>query len=164
MSTTAPQLPMQALIFELDGLFIESESLAGEAIASLFRWNGRDANLNAEAEQRNPGMRLRDLPAIVTSVCGRAPSCDALAREFEELGLRFLQDLLQPTTGATDRVAFATEAVPPLVPVTAGMRRESAALPAAGRQTGAFAVEIAGDDAARAAIRFPASSHSCRGG
>ena len=163
MSTTAPRLPIHALISELDGLFVDCESLAGEAIAAIFRWPGREG-VDAEVAQQLTGRRLRDMLAIVTGVCGQGLSNDALAREFEELGLTLLQDLLQPAPGATGPVALAPEPGLPLAPATSGVRRDSAAVLAATRRAGAFSLELTHAEAARAAMSFPASSLSCRGG
>lgn len=149
MSTTERQRPIHALIFDMDGLLVESESLAGEAIVALFRRHGREVDLDAGDGQRLIGMRMREILAIVADMYGVALPTDTLAREFEELRLTVLQGRLQPMPGAKELIAFAQDAGIPMGLATSGVRGYADAVLAETRLAGSFAVEVTGEDVAR---------------
>lgn len=141
--------PIAALIFDMDGLLVDSEPLAGETIVALFRRHGREVDLEAEAGQRLVGMRMREILAIVADMYGLALPTDALAQEYEELRLTVLAGRLQLMPGARELIAFAKDSGLPMALATSGVRRYADAVLAETGLAGSFVVEVTGEDVAR---------------
>jgi HAD superfamily hydrolase (TIGR01509 family) len=141
--------PVEALIFDMDGLLVDSEPLAGETIVTLFRRHGREVDLEAEAGQQLVGMRMREILAVVAEMYGLALPSDALAQEYEELRLKVLAGRLQPMPGAKELIAFARELGLCTALATSGVRRYANAVLAETGLAGSFAVEVTAEDVAR---------------
>jgi HAD superfamily hydrolase (TIGR01509 family) len=140
--------PIEALIFDMDGLLVDSEPLAGETIVALFRRHGREVDLDAKAGQRLVGRRMREILAIIAEMYDLVLPTDAMAQEYEELRLTVLNGRLQPMPGAKELIAYAYEMRLPMALATSGVRRYADAVLAETGLAGAFAVEVTGEDVA----------------
>jgi HAD superfamily hydrolase (TIGR01509 family) len=90
----------ELVIFDCDGVVVDSERLVHEVFARFIRGLGADLS----AERMNElflGRRLADCLAIVEGITGRPASPDALDRYREERD-RVLREHVQPVAGVRD--------------------------------------------------------------
>jgi HAD superfamily hydrolase (TIGR01509 family) len=111
---------IEALIFDMDGLLIDSETLAAGAVVDFVTGYGHV--LTDEVGAKLLGRRLPDAVAILKDAYDLPGELEALLASYDELRLNALRGNLKPMPGAPEIVAFAREAGLKLALATSGSR------------------------------------------
>lgn len=145
MPATTPPPPVQALIFDMDGLLVDSEPLTGIALAALLEQHGCVVDWNDQAlVARLMGRRMTEILAVLADICGITTPADELNEMLEALRVQTLRGQLRAMPGAVDLIAYAAACGLPLALATSGRRTYVDAVLAEARLTGCFAVEVTG--------------------
>ena len=110
MSSTAIDLhaPIEALIFDLDGLLVDSEPLAEVAMADFLQSYGHVRR--AEVMGKLLGRRLPEAVAIVAEAYDLPGPVENLVREYDSMRLDALRGRVQPMPGARKIIEFGKRA------------------------------------------------------
>ena len=138
--------PVQAVIFDMDGLLVDSEPLTEIALAALMEqhrcvidWSDKDLGV------RLMGRRMTEILAVIAEICGiTTPACE-LNETLEALRIQTLRGRLQTMPGAGELLDFAASRGLPLALATSGRRSYVNAVLAETRLTGCFTVEVTGE-------------------
>lgn len=117
MSSTEP---VRALIFDMDGLLVDSEGLAAEAMHRLLLHY--QLTPNPEIHAKLLGRRLVEALAIVRDGYGMSDDLDVLVDQYSNLRSDALRGSVQPMPGAHEIIARARMAGLPIGLATSGMR------------------------------------------
>jgi HAD superfamily hydrolase (TIGR01509 family) len=147
MSNALPLPPIRALIFDMDGLLVDSETLAESAMHRFLSDQGHA--MRPEVQAQLLGRRLPEAIAIVAEAYGMTAPRDELIRSYDELRLSALRGQVKPMPGALELVRFGTAAGMRMALATSGMRRHADLSLAETGLAGFFEVEITGDDVER---------------
>lgn len=134
---------IEAVIFDLDGLLVDSEPLQGQAWHDYLATLG--ATLTPEVLERMLGTRLIDASRTVVEAFGLDMQPEKVARERDEFFLAMVPGNIAPHSGARELVAELVRRGLPFALATSGHRRyvdlvlESAEIPRV------FTVEVTGD-------------------
>jgi HAD superfamily hydrolase (TIGR01509 family) len=124
---------VEAVIFDLDGLLVDSEPLQIAAWRAYL--NGLGAELTAEVLERMYGLRLSDAAEVVVRLLELDISSEQVAIERDALFLSSVPGNIQPCRGAIDLVTELNHRGMPIALATSGHRRyvdlalESAGIP-----------------------------------
>jgi HAD superfamily hydrolase (TIGR01509 family) len=147
MSTPDARPSIRALIFDMDGLLIDSEPFALVALGNLLRGLGHE--LRPGVMESTLGKRLPDAMAVVAETYQLAVPLDELTRTYDAIRLDALRGNIQPMPGATTLIAIAREAGLRLGLATSSQRTHAdLSLHEAGL-AGLFDAETTGDEVAR---------------
>ena len=149
MATVPPRAAIAALIFDLDGLLVDSEPLTHLAVDALLRRHGCDLALTPELVARLTGRRIPEILAVLAELCGLAVPLDELNEEFEALRLVTMRGRLRALPGAAEVLAFGRAAGVRLGLATSGRRAYADALLAEAGFAGRFDAEVTGEEVAR---------------
>jgi HAD superfamily hydrolase (TIGR01509 family) len=150
MSTDLPSPAVKALIFDMDGLLVDSEPLTDIALAALLQQHGCVIDWSDKAlAARLMGSRMPEILAVVSELCGITTPAAELNEALEALRLQTLRGQLRAMPGAVELLAFASACGLPLALATSGRRTYVDAVLAETRLTGCFAVEVTGEDVTR---------------
>lgn len=143
--------PIQALIFDMDGLLVDSEPLTGIALMALFEQHAcTSINWDDKAlAARLLGRRMPELLAVLAEMCGIATPASELNEALEALRIQTLRGRLQAMPGAASLLIFAATCGLPLALATSGRRAYVDAVLGETRFTGRFTVEVTGEDVTR---------------
>jgi len=143
-----PHAPMpstiEAVVFDLDGLLIDSEGLAAQAWRQALATYGAtlsDAEIDAMF-----GMRIVDDAALLIRRHGLPTSVDALVAQRGDITRTLLRASLQPMPGAVELVRRLSEHGVPLALATSGQRWYAEECLAAIGMAPFFAIRMTGDD------------------
>lgn len=139
--------PIQALIFDMDGLLVDSEPLADAAMVEFLRRHGKHAR--EEYAPQLLGRRLPDAVALFMEWYGLEGDLAALIAEFDALRTEMILGNLALMPGAAEIVAFGREAGLGLALATSNRRHQAVISLAETGLTGLFDVEVTGDDVER---------------
>ena len=148
MNTTLQPRAIQALIFDLDGLLVDSEPLTELAITALFQQHGCQIRPTAALFERVMGRRIPDVLTLLAEICGLTVPVEVLNEELEARRLEVLRGRVQPCAGAAELLAFANNAGLRLALGTSGRRQYVDAVLGEVGFRGCFEVEVTGDDVA----------------
>jgi HAD superfamily hydrolase (TIGR01509 family) len=137
---------VHALIFDLDGLLVDSEPLAGASIVALMRRYDRDIRLDADLAKRVGGRRMIEVLTVIAELYDLDIAPERLLQELEDLRLEVIRGQLQPLPGAVELIAFGQAAGLPLALATSGVRRYVDAVLEETSLAGRFTVEVTGED------------------
>jgi HAD superfamily hydrolase (TIGR01509 family) len=146
MNANPPSATIEAIIFDLDGLLVDTEPLTDEALSSLLQQHDCEIAWTPELVARLMGRRIIEVLAEIAGICGLAVPAQALNEALEERRLVVMQGRLHPLPGAVDLIAFGREAGLRLALATSGRRSYVDAVLAESRLTGCFEIEITGED------------------
>ena len=146
-----PTLPaIQALIFDMDGLLVDSEPLTHLALVALLGQHDCVINWDdSELNTRIMGRRIPEILAILDEICGITAPAEELNENLEALRVDTLRGRLQSCPGAKELLDFAAEAGLRPALATSGRRSYVDAVLAETRFTGRFAVEVTGENVIR---------------
>ena len=139
--------PVRALIFDMDGLLIDSEPIAEAALAQFLRGHGHE--LRPETLTRTLGRRLPDAMVVIAESYGLKLPLAELTRTYDELRLAALRGHLQPMPGAAALLTFARAAGLRLALATSSLRTHADLSLAETRLAGLFDAEATGDEVER---------------
>ncbi|MCO5220306.1 MAG: HAD family phosphatase [Thermomicrobiales bacterium] len=112
--------PARALIFDMDGLLVDSEGLAAEAMDRLLAEYRLERD--PDIQPRLLGRRLVEALAIVRDGYGIDDELDVLIARYSVLRTEALRGSVRPMPGAREIVERARLAGYPLALATSGMR------------------------------------------
>ncbi|MFL5758884.1 MAG: HAD family hydrolase [Thermomicrobiales bacterium] len=139
--------PIEALIFDMDGLLVDSEPLAEQAMVDFLRRYGHERR--AEVMAKLLGRRLPEAIAIVSEAYELPGPIKALVQEYDALRLDALRGQIQPMPGAREILAFAKLAELKLALATSGQRSHADVSLAETGLAGSFEAEVTGNDVER---------------
>lgn len=139
--------PITALIFDMDGLLVDSEPLAAEAMDRFLAEFGlvRDPVV----QRRVLGRRLPEAVAIVKEGYALSQPVEALTARYSELRIVALRGHVQAMPGAHALIAFARRAGLAVALATSGMRTHADVSLGETGLAGAFDAEVTGDEVER---------------
>lgn len=138
---------IDAVVFDLDGLLVDSEPLQAWAWDAYARRFG--TTLTDEVLARMLGLRAVDASRIFVEMLGLPVAADVAMRERDELFLAAVPGRIAPHRGAAELVAALRERGVPLALATSGHRRYvDLALASAGLGA-SFDIEVTGDQVER---------------
>lgn len=138
---------IQALIFDMDGLLVDTEPYARAAMVSLMRDHGRE--WRPEPDGNVQGRRLRDVMGIIARSHDLDAPIDELCAGFESRVIASLRGELRPLPGAAEVMAFGRAAGLRLALASSGWRHYVDAILAEAGLAGAFDAEVTGGDVQR---------------
>lgn len=138
---------IRALIFDMDGLLVDSEPLAAKAMAEFLAQYGHTPR--AEVAAKLLGRRLPDAVAIVREAYGLSEPIDVLARQYSAMRLAALRGNLRPMPGAVEVISFAREAGLRMALATSSAREQANVALAEAGLAGCFDTEVTGDEVER---------------
>lgn len=150
MAMTASRPPIQALIFDMDGLLVDSEPLTDIALTALLSRHGCVIDWSDKAlTARLMGCRMPEILAVLADMCGISTPAPDLNETLEALRIQTLRGRLQLMPGAAALLAFAAACGLPLALATSGRRAYVDAVLAETHLAGHFTIEVTGEDVAR---------------
>jgi len=139
--------PVRALIFDMDGLLVNSEPLAARAMADFLAAFGHQPR--PEVATRLLGRRLPEAIAIVREAYGLAASVDELTRVYGAMRLAALRGSVQPMPGARDIIALGRQLGLRLALATSGTREHVDVSLGETGLAAQFDAEVTGDEVQR---------------
>lgn len=139
--------PVRALIFDLDGLLVDSEGLAAEAMDRFLTERGLTRRPDVQGQLL--GRRLVEAIAIVRDGYGLDDDLDILIARYGELRLESLRGAVRAMPGAANIIARARLAGYRIALATSGLRvHANVSLDETGL-AGRFDAEATGDEVSR---------------
>ena len=167
--TTSDAAPILALIFDMDGLLVDSEPLAAAALARFLRQHGHEPRPGMV--EQTLGRRLPEAMAIIAEAYELSLPIPELTRTYDELRLAALRGNLRPMPGAAALLTFARAAGLQLALATSSLRTHADLSLAETKLAGLFDAEATGDEVVRgkpepdmfllAAKRLGVAAESC---
>lgn len=161
--------PIRALVFDMDGLLVDSEPLADQSMVEFLRRHGIRAR--EEYAPQLLGRRLPDAVGLFVEWYGLSGHLPDLIAEFDALRTETIIGNLKLLPGAAEIIAFGRGAGLALALATSNRRHQAAISLGETGLTGRFDAEVTGDDVTRgkpfpdifllAAERLGVSPESC---
>ena len=138
---------IEALIFDMDGLLVDSEPLADASMVEFLRRHGRQAR--EEYAPQLLGRRLPDAVALFIEWYGLEGQLEDLTAEFDALRTEMITGNLALMPGAREIISFGRDAGLRLGLATSNRRHQAVLSLAETGLTGRFDAEVTGDDVSR---------------
>jgi HAD superfamily hydrolase (TIGR01509 family) len=138
---------IEALIFDMDGLLIDSELLAAGAMDRFLARYGLERR--PDVHQKLLGRRLPEAMAIVRDHYGLEHELHAMIEEYGAMRVAALRGAVKPMPGARALIAFGRSAGLKLALATSGMREHATVSLVETGLDGLFDVEVTGDEVER---------------
>ncbi len=135
---------IKALIFDMDGLLIDSEPIAERALEQFLRLHGQE--LRPGLMESTLGRRLPEAMVVIAETYGLTVPLDEMTRTYDQLRLAALRGNLEPMPGAASLVAFGREAGLRLALATSSRRSHADLSLAETALAGLFDAEATGDE------------------
>jgi HAD superfamily hydrolase (TIGR01509 family) len=135
------------LIFDLDGLLVDSEPLAASAMVKFLESFGVEQDPAIHAQLL--GRRLPEAIAISQKGYGLPGSLEELTLRYGQMRLDALRGVVQAMPGAHEIIAYGREQRLPIALATSGMREHADISLAETGLAGKFDAEITGDEVDR---------------
>lgn len=149
IADAARSLAFEAVIFDMDGLLIDSEPLTDIAFSALIEAHSCQIDWTPELIARLQGRRMTEILEIVAGICSIATPIAELSETLEAHRIEVIRGHLQPKPGAVEMVRHVQSSGLPVALATSGQRTYvDAALRESGL-TGSFAVEVTGESVTR---------------
>lgn len=139
--------PARALIFDMDGLLVDSEGLAAEAMDRLL--DEYQLARNPEVHEKLLGRRLVEALVIVRDGYALDTDVDVLIARYSELRIDALRGSVKAMAGAREIIARARLAGLPIGLATSGMRVHVDISLGETGLAGLFDAETTGDEVTR---------------
>lgn len=136
-----------ALIFDLDGLLVDSEPLAAAAMDRFLLSVGREKN--PEIHRQLLGRRLPEAMAITRDGYGLDQSLEELTAIYGQMRLEALRGAVRALPGAREIIAWGREEGLPIGLATSGMRQHADLSLGETGLAGLFDIEVTGDEVDR---------------
>src|SRR5215211_2490396 len=138
---------VQALIFDMDGLLVDSEPLAAKAMDAFLSEYGLVRRDDVHAQLL--GRRLPEAIAIVRESYALEHPLEALIEQYGEMRLAALRGEVRLMPGALEIIEFGRMAGLKIALATSGMRTHAAVSLAETGLRGMFDAEVTGDEVER---------------
>jgi HAD superfamily hydrolase (TIGR01509 family) len=135
-----------ALIFDMDGLLVDSEPASEAALRAFLHGHGHELAL--ETVTGALGRRLPEAIAVVAEVYALPGSIDDLVATFDALRLEALRGAIVAMPGASDLLDWAAANRLPCALATSSFRHQAEVALAEAGLEGRFDVEVTGDEVA----------------
>lgn len=145
--TDDPSAPIRALVFDMDGLLVDSEPLADQAMVEFLGRHGIRAR--EEYAPQLLGRRLPDAVALFVEWYGLSGNLPDLIAEFDAVRTETIIGNLKLMPGAGEIIAFGREAGLALALATSNRRHQATISLAETGLSGRFDAEVTGDDVSR---------------
>lgn len=139
--------PVRALIFDMDGLLVDSEGLAADAMDRLL--TEYQLSRNPEVQGKLLGRRLVEALVIVREGYGIDEDVDVLIARYSDLRIEALRGSVRAMPGAHEIIARARLAELPIALATSGMRIHADISLEETGLAGSFDSETTGDEVTR---------------
>ena len=139
--------PVTAVIFDLDGLLVDSEPLAANAMAGFLASYG--VEVNPVTQSRMLGRRLIEAITIAREDYAIPESLDVLTEQYSTARMNALRGSVQAMPGAREILASIRAIGVPVALATSGMRSHADISLAETGLDGLFDIEVTGDDVIR---------------
>jgi len=136
-----------ALIFDMDGLLVDSEPFAEAAMRSFLRRYGHE--LSDDVSDRLLGRRVPEAIAYVTERYGLVDDLAELNSIYNDLRLAAIRGNLRPLPGSAELIAFGRESGLRLALATSNMREHVDLSLTETALAGLFDAEATGDEVER---------------
>lgn len=138
---------IRALIFDMDGLLVDSEPLAAKAMDDFLARYGLERR--AEVHAQLLGRRLPEAIAIVREAYAMEQPLDALTAEYGELRVAALRGAVIPLPGARETIAYGRAAGLKIALATSGIRIHADVSLEETNLAGLYDAEVTGDEVDR---------------
>lgn len=101
-------VPIEAIIFDMDGLLVDSEGVAADALRRFLAGHGRE--MRAETLEGALGRRLPEAMAVIAMAYDLPEPVEALVATFDGLRLEALRGNVVPMPGAGALLRWARQA------------------------------------------------------
>ena len=139
--------PIAALIFDMDGLLVDSEPASEAALRTFLQGHGHE--LLPDTVVGALGRRLPEAIAVVAEAYALPGSLDDLVAAFDALRLEALRGAIVAMPGAVDILEWAAAREVPCALATSSFRHQAEVALAEAGLAGRFAVEVTGGEVAR---------------
>ena len=139
--------PVRALIFDMDGLLVDSEGLAAEAMDHLL--TEYQLARNPDVQEKLLGRRLVEALAIVRDGYGMDVEVEILIARYSDLRTEALRGSVRAMPGAHDTIERARLAGLPIALATSGLRIHADISLGETGLAGSFDSETTGDEVTR---------------
>ena len=136
--------PIQALIFDMDGLLVDSETVAGEALRLFLHGHGHEMRPNTI--EGALGMRLPEAVALVAEAYGLPGPVDELTAAYDAMRLQALHGNVLAMPGAVAVLDWAAARGVPRALATSSFRGHADVSLVEAALAGRFDVEVTGDE------------------
>jgi HAD superfamily hydrolase (TIGR01509 family) len=138
------QTPIAALIFDMDGLLVDSEPASELALRRFLQAHGRE--LLPDTLSGGLGRRLPEAIALVRESYALSAPLDELIAAFDALRLEALRGASRPMPGAVSLLDWAAGRKIPTALATSSFRHQTDATLEEAGLAGRFSVEATGDE------------------
>ncbi len=138
------QPPIKGLIFDMDGLLVDSEPASEEAMRRFLRQHGHE--LHPATLEATLGRRLPEAIAFVAESYALTGEIDGLVVMFDALRLEVLRGNILPMPGALAILKWAKSHGLPCALATSSFRHQAEVALAETELAGRFAAEATGDE------------------
>jgi HAD superfamily hydrolase (TIGR01509 family) len=139
--------PIAALIFDMDGLLVDSEAVAAEALALFLQRHGHE--LRPNTLDGAIGRRLPEAVAMLADAYNLPGAVDDLIATFDTMRLQALHGNVLAMPGAVALLDWATARGIPRALATSSSRGHADVSLAEASLAGRFDVEVTGDEVQR---------------
>ena len=139
--------PIAALIFDMDGLLVDSEPASEAALRRFLHSHGHELSLDTVTGAL--GRRLPEAIAVVAEVYTLPGTLDDLVAAFDALRLEALRGAVVAMPGAPAILDWAAANGVPCALATSSFRHQAEAALAEAGLAGRFDVEVTGDEVDR---------------
>lgn len=164
-----PTAPIAAIVLDMDGLLVDSETVAGEALRLFLLGHGHE--MLPSTIEGALGRRLPEAMAIVAAAYDLSRPLDELIVAFDAMRLEALRGNVLAMPGAVALLDWAAGKGVPRALATSSFRGHAEVSLAGAALTGRFDVEVTGEEVERgkpapdlfllAAARLGISPESC---
>ncbi|HEV2528654.1 MAG TPA: HAD-IA family hydrolase [Thermomicrobiales bacterium] len=141
------EVPIDALVFDMDGLLVDSEPLADTSMKLFLQRHGHTAR-----EEYGPallGRRLPEAVALFVEWYGLQGNFDDLVAELDQLRTEMITGNLSTMPGAAEIIDFGRQAGLRLALATSNRRHQATISLEETGLTGLFDAEVTGDEVKR---------------
>lgn len=139
--------PVSALIFDMDGLLVDSEPLDRSTMIALLR--GYNQEWRPDAIRNLAGRRLPEFMAAIAEAYGLTAPIPELCQAFETQFIASVAGQVAPLPGVHDLIAFGRASGLKLALASSGWRHYVDAILVEAGLAGAFDAEVTGDEVER---------------
>lgn len=147
MRFTSNTYPISALIFDMDGLLVDSEPLGRSTMIALLRSYNHE--WQPDASRNMAGRRLPEVMEAIAETYDLTATVTELCEAFETQFIAAVQGQVAPLPGVRDLLAFGRASGLKIALASSGWRQYVDAILIEAGLAGAFDAEVTGDEVTR---------------